>query len=140
MRQAVESTAAERNYGALAHAAPLVVVLALWWWKRESVYVTTHVRASVNFQLTMLVCYGLGIGYAHVHSVFGLTLLVSSALLEAVSVVLAARRAKAGGYYEYRMCLRFVKQGHENDGNGGQREGADGGGKDLGDAGASADV
>ena len=115
MSQAIESTAAERTCGALTHAAPLVVVLALWWWQRRSVYVTTHARASVNFQITMLIYYGLGIGYVHVHAVFGLTLLVSAALLEAVSVVLAARRAKAGGYYEYRLCLQVVKGGRKGD-------------------------
>ena len=110
MKGVIESTAAERTYGALAHAAPLVVVLVLWWWKRGSVYVTTHARAAVNFQITMLVYYGLGIGYVYVYSVFGLTLLLSSALLEAVSVLVAARRAKAGEYYEYRMCLTFVRE------------------------------
>ena len=109
MRREIEATAAERNYGALTHAAPLVVVLVLWWWKRGSVYIRTHARASVNFQITMLVYYGLGIGYVYVYSVFGVTLLVSSALLEAVSVLVAARRAKAGEYYEYRMCLTFVR-------------------------------
>ena len=113
MKGVIESTAAERTYGALTHAAPLVVVLALWWWKRGSVYVATHARASVNFQITMLVYYGLGIGYVYVCSVFGLTLLLSSALLEAVSVLVAARRAKAGEYYEYRMCLTFVRNQDE---------------------------
>ncbi len=122
MRPVIQSTAAERNYGALTHAAPiwaglipfggLVVPLALWWWKRESLYVAMHARASINFQITMLICYGIGIGYVYVYAVFGLTLLVASALFETVSIIRAARRAKAGAYYEYRLCVQFVKQGH----------------------------
>ena len=94
MRPAIQTTAAERTCGALTHAAPiyaglipfgsLVVPLALWWWNRESVYVATHARASINFQITMLVYYGIGIGYVYVYAVFGLTLLVASALFETV--------------------------------------------------------
>ena len=117
----MQATSQERSYGALAHAAPMVaglipfgslaVALALWWWHRRSRYVVRHAQASINFQLSMLLYYGLGLGYVHVYAVFGLTLLLSSVVFETVSIVLAARRARAGGYYEYRLCLQFVKLG-----------------------------
>lgn len=101
----IEPTAMERRCGALAHTAPLAVVLVVWWLKRGSAYVAAHARASVNFQITMLVFCGLGIGYVQVYAVFGLTILVSSALLDAVSSVVAARRALEGKHYEYRISL-----------------------------------
>ena len=103
------STAGERKFGALTHAAPLIVVLVVWWWQRGSAYVTAHARASVNFQITMMVYYGLGIGYVYVYSVFGLTILVSSALLKTVSAVVAARRAWEGEWYEYRLSLTVLR-------------------------------
>ena len=105
MTQTMETTALERRCGALAHTAPLLVVLVVWWLKRGSVYVAAHARASVNFQITMLVFCGLGVGYVQVYSVFGLTILLSSFLLDTVSALMAARRALQGKHYEYRISL-----------------------------------
>ena len=116
-------TTAERSYGAAAHVAPLVwggiipviggfvVPLVLWWWMRESAFVGRHARASINFQLTMIVHYALAFGYVFVSAAFGLALLGAAAIFETVSVVRAARRARAGEYYRYRMCVEFVKDG-----------------------------
>ena len=116
-------TTVERSYGAAAHVAPLtwggvipvvggfIVPLILWWWMRESAFVARHARASINFQLTMVVHYTLAFGYVFVSVAFGLTLLAGAAIFETVSMVRAARRAKAGEYYEYRMCVEFVKDG-----------------------------
>ena len=116
-------TAAERSYGAAAHVAPLVwggvipviggfvVPLVLWWWMRESAFVGRHARAAINFQLTMIVHYTLAFGYVFVSAAFGLALLGAAAIFETVSVVRAARRARAGEYYRYRMCVEFVKDG-----------------------------
>lgn len=121
MEQEIVSTAVERHCGALTHAAPmyaglipfgsLIVALALWWWKRESPYVARHARSSINFQLSMLIYYGLGIGYVYVYAAFGLILLASSAVFETISIVQATRRAKAGQHYDYCFTLRFVKDG-----------------------------
>lgn len=118
--EAVVSTPQERIYGAAAHMAPFlgglipvfgsfVATLLVWWWMRQSVFVARHARASINFQLSMLVYYGLALGYLYVFTAFGLMLLVSSAVFEMVSIVRAARRAKAGQDYQYRMCLEFLK-------------------------------
>lgn len=109
MSEGAGITAWERKCGALAHALPLVAVPVVWWCKRRSAYVAAHARAAVNFRITMLVFGGLGIGYVQVHAVFGLTILVSAALLEAVSSVLAARRAWAGEPYEYRVSLAVLR-------------------------------
>ena len=65
------STLEERNSAAAAHMAPFVgsllpffgsfvVTLVVWWLKRESVFVDQHARASINFQLSMTLYYGLG--------------------------------------------------------------------------------
>ena len=114
---------AERNYGAAAHVAPLVwgnvvpvlgsfaVTLLVWWWMRESAFVVRHARASINFQLSMVVHYTLAFGYVFVSVSFGLTLLASAMIFETVSIMRAARRARSGEHYQYRMCLEFVKGG-----------------------------
>ena len=116
------STPEERNSAAAAHMAPFVgsllpffgsfiVTLAVWWLRRESVFVDQHARASINFQLSMTLYYGLALGYVYVYVGFGLALLLASGVFETISMVLAARRAKAGKYYRYRMCLQFLKHG-----------------------------
>ena len=114
-------TAAERNYGAAAHVASLVcgnfvpvfgsfaATLLVWWWMRDSAFVARHARASINFQLSMTVYYVLALGYVFVSVGFALLLIVSSVIFETVSIVVAARRARAGRYYRYRMCLEFVR-------------------------------
>ena len=114
-------TTAERSYGAAAHMAPVVwcnvvpvlgsfaVTLLLWWWMRDSAFVSRHARDSINFQLTMTVHYTLAIGYVFVSLPFAVLLLTAAAIFETVSAVRAARRAHAGGYYRYRMCIEFVK-------------------------------
>ena len=115
-------TAAERSYGAAAHVATLVwgnvipvlgsfaVTLLVWWWMRESAFVVRHARASINFQLSMTIHYTLAFGYFFVSLSFGLMLLVSAMIFETVSILRAARRAKSGEHYQYRLCLEFVKE------------------------------
>ena len=116
-------TASERSYGAAAHVAPLAwgnvipvfgslaVTLLVWWRMRESAFVARHARASINFKLSMTLHYALAFGYLFVCLGFGAVLLAAAAVFETVSTVRAARRAKAGRYYRYRMCLEFVKDG-----------------------------
>ena len=112
---------AERSYGAAAHVAPLAwgnvvpvvgsfaVTLLVRWWMRDSGFVSRHARASINFQLSMTVHYALAIGYVFVSLPFAVLLVTAAAIFETVSAVRAARLASAGGYYRYRMCIRFVK-------------------------------
>ena len=115
-------TAAERSYGVAAHLAPLawggvipvlggfLVPLLVWWWMRESGFVVRHARASINFQLSMTVHYALAFGYVFVSVSFGMLLLGLAMIFETVSIMRAARRAKAGEHYQYRLCLEFVKE------------------------------
>ena len=115
-------TAAERSYGVATHLAPLawggvipvlggfLVPLLVWWWMRESGFVVRHARASINFQLSMTVHYALAFGYFFVSVSFGMLLLLSAMIFESVSMLRAARRAKAGEHYQYRLCLEFVKE------------------------------
>lgn len=113
-------TTRERTYGAVAHMGPKVgevipffgsflVPLVVWWLQRDSRFVVRHARASLNFQLSMTVYYCFALGYVFVYVFFGLALLVSLIVFEWVSMLKAARRAEAGGYYQYRMCLTFLK-------------------------------
>lgn len=117
------TSASERSYGAAAHVAPLVwgnvvpvfgsfaVTLLVWWWKRESAFVARHARASLNFQLSMTLHYALAFGYVFVSLSFGVALLAAAAIFETVSALRAAKLAKAGRYYRYRLCLEFVADG-----------------------------
>ena len=84
--------------------------LAVWWLQRDSLFVVRHARASLNFQLSMTVYYCFALGYVFVYVFFGLALLVSLMAFEWVSMLKAARRAEAGGYYRYRMCLTFLRE------------------------------
>ena len=112
----------DRHFGALAHLSlfvgsllpffgSFVVTLFIWWLKRESVFVVSHARASINFQLTMTLYYLIGFAYVYVYVGFGLTLVLASAVFETVSVVRAARRAQAGRPCDYRLSLEFLKAG-----------------------------
>ena len=85
VHEAPASTPEERNSAAAAHMAPFVgsllpffgsfvVTLAVWWLRRESVFVEQHARASINFQLSMTLYYGLALGYVYVYVGFGLVL------------------------------------------------------------------
>ena len=126
-----EATTRERRFGAVAHMGAKVgevipffgsflVPLAVWWWQRDSQFVQRHARASINFQLSMTVYYCIALGYVFVYVLFGLALLVSLVVFEWVSMLKAARRAEAGGYYRYRMCLTFLKDEVECTGAGEQ--------------------
>ena len=70
-----------------------------------------HARASINFQLSMTVHYTLAFGYAFVSLGFAVLLVASAMIFETVSMVRAAKQAKAGEDYQYRLCLEFVKDG-----------------------------
>ena len=114
-------TTRERKFGAAAHIGAKVgevipfvggflVTLAVWWLQRDSLFVARHARASINFQLSMTVYYCVALGYVFAYLFLGVAMLVSLAAFEWVSMLKAARRAEAGGYYRYRMCLTFLKE------------------------------
>ena len=118
-------TVRERRFGAVAHLGhfagslipffgSFVVTVMVWWLHRDSRFICRHARASLNFQLSMTVYYGFAFGYLYVFAPFCLALLLSSAVFETVQVAVAARRAGIGGYYRYRMCIQFAKDGEEN--------------------------
>ena len=116
-----EPTRRECKLGAVAHMGAKVgevipfvgsflVTLAVWWLRRDSLFVERHARASLNFQLSMTLYYCIAFGYVFVYVFFGVALLVSLTAFEWVSMMKAARRAEAGGYYRYRMCLTFLHE------------------------------
>ena len=116
-----EPTTRECKFGAVVHMGPKVgevipffgsflVPLVVWWLHRDSLFVVQHARASINFQLSMTVYYCFAFGYVFVYVFFGVALLVSLMAFEWVSMLKAARRAEAGGYYRYRMCLTFLRE------------------------------
>ena len=124
-----EPTTRERKFGAVAHMGSKVgevipffgsflVPLVVWWLCRDSAFVAQHARASINFQLSMTVYYCFALGYVFVYVLFGMSMLIFLMAFEWVSMLKAARRAEAGGYYRYRMCLTFLKEEVRADGSG----------------------
>ena len=113
-------TLRERNAGAVAHLSPIygalvpvlgsvAVALLVWWRSGNSDFVERHAREAFNFQLTMVCCYGLGLAYLYVFALLGVVLLGATAAYETVVMYRAARWARAGRPYRYRLCCRFMR-------------------------------
>ena len=111
-------TAQERTDSAVAHLAsvygglvPVVgaigVALLVLWRNADSDFVGRHARAAINFQLTMVIWYTLSLAYLYVFMALGAALLVGLTTYETVAMVRAARRARAGQPYTYRLSFAF---------------------------------
>ena len=88
---------------ALAFLGPLVV----WLVKRsEDGFVEYHAREAVNFNLSVLVYFVIGVVLSFV--LIGLPLLLVLGVLWIVATVMAAVRASKGEYYRYPLTIRFV--------------------------------
>ena len=111
----------ERNLAVLAHLLPLsgflmpgmniVVPLLVWLIKRDqSSYLESHVRESLNFQitLTLLAAIWIALKLALI-GLFLLPLVPVIVITALILMVRAALKASAGVYYRYPFCLRLVK-------------------------------
>ena len=119
MRDAGIPTARERTDSAVAHLSsvygalvPVVgaigVAVLVWWRNGDSAFVARHARAAINFQLTMILWYGLSLAYLYAFMALGAVLLVGLTTYETVAMWRAARRARAGEFYDYRLSFRFL--------------------------------
>jgi uncharacterized Tic20 family protein len=88
----------------LAWLAPLVGYLAL---KDRGPFVRAHVVTALNFQLTLLIAYVVGV----VSSLFivGILVILAAAVLGIVFSIMAAVAASNGQYYKYPMSIEFVR-------------------------------
>ncbi|GAB5524451.1 MAG: DUF4870 domain-containing protein [Roseivirga sp.] len=111
-------TAKERPWVLGAHIGTLLgytiafgsflVPLFIWLSKRdESELIASHAKASLNFQLSMLV-YGVIAAFL-VLFIVGIPLLIVIAIVNVVCVILATIEADKGGLYKYPLTIEFIK-------------------------------
>ena len=118
----------DKNYSSITHLSsfagwifPLgnvIAPLVLWIAKKnESVYIDTHGKAAVNFQLSlMLYCFLLALLIIPI-TIFTLGLgliavilgIIPVIILIIVSVISASLKATHGEYYQYPFTIEFIK-------------------------------
>jgi uncharacterized protein len=87
-----------------AWLAPLIGYIVL---KDRGPFVRAHTVTALNFQLTLLIAYVIGV----IASLFfvGLFLLLAAAVVGVVFSVMAAVAASNGQYYRYPLAIDFVR-------------------------------
>jgi uncharacterized Tic20 family protein len=106
------SPADEKLWATLTHVggilfhwlAPLIAFLVL---KDRGPFVRWHTRQALNFQLTVLIAYIVGIVLCFV--VIGFFLLLAVGVLNIVFGILAAMAANRGEFYRYPLAIEFVR-------------------------------
>jgi uncharacterized Tic20 family protein len=106
------SPADEKTWSVLVHVggiffawlAPLVGYLLL---KDRGPFVRHNVVAALNFQLTLLIAYVVGIATAFF--VVGFLIIFAASVLAIVFGILAAVAANNGQYYRYPLSIDFVR-------------------------------
>ncbi|MFC5501870.1 DUF4870 domain-containing protein [Lysinimonas soli] len=110
--QPTMSPADEKMWATLVHIggiffhwlAPLIGYLVL---KDRGPFVRWHTRQALNFQLTVLIGYLVGVVLAFV--VIGFFVLAAVAVLNIVFGIIAAMAANRGEFYRYPVAIEFVK-------------------------------
>ena len=106
----------DRVYAMVTHLTLLaghvfiMVLPALAMWvirRRDSAFLDDHGKEAVNFQLSLLLYWGVAIVLSFVW--VGYILFVPIYILGLVGMVLGARAANRGEYFRYPMTLRFVR-------------------------------
>jgi uncharacterized Tic20 family protein len=84
--------------------APLIVYLVL---KDRGPFVRAHSATALNFQLTLLIAYVVGV----ITSLFfvGFLVIFAAAILALVFGIMAAIAANNGQYYKYPLSIEFVR-------------------------------
>jgi len=106
------SPADEKLWATLTHVggilfhwlAPLIAYLVL---KDRGPFVRWHTRQALNFQLTMLIAYVVGIVLCFVF--IGIFVLLAAWVLNIVFGILAAMAANRGEFYRYPLAIEFVR-------------------------------
>jgi uncharacterized Tic20 family protein len=106
------SPADEKTWSVLVHVAgiffgwvaPLVGYLLL---KDRGPFVRYHAVAALNFQLTLLIAYVLGVATSFVG--VGLVILFVAWLVSIAGGVFAAKATNEGRYFRYPFVIEFVR-------------------------------
>ncbi|KOF01876.1 hypothetical protein EV198_3319 [Roseivirga ehrenbergii] len=85
-----------------------IVPLIIWLSKKEeSEVIAMHAKASLNFQLSMLLyTFIAGIG---IFFLIGIPFLIIIPIVNLICVILATIEADKGKLYRYPLCINFVK-------------------------------
>jgi len=75
--------------------------------KQESAWVDINGKASLNFQLSMLMYTVLAIPLCFI--IIGIPIIMFLAILELVCIVVAAIKAAKGEYFKYPISIPFVQ-------------------------------
>lgn len=118
----------DKNYSSITHLSSfagwifpfenVIVPFVLWWTKKsDSVYIDTHGKAAVNFQLSLtLYCFLLALLIIPL-TIFTLGLglialllgIVPILILIIISIISASIKATHGEYYNYPFTIEFIK-------------------------------
>lgn len=107
----VTPTSDEKTMAILSHIlclfagfiAPLVIYLV----KKDSPYVSSHAKESLNFQLTMLI--GFIISIVLMIVLIGILLLWLLGIANLVLIIIATIKASENKMYRYPFAIRFIK-------------------------------
>lgn len=107
----------ERTYALFTHLTlltvhvlfPVVPALVMWLIKRDrSPFVDDHGREAVNFQISLVLYFLLGMLLTPACGV-GVVVIGAAYVLGVVGMILAALAASRAEYYRYPVCIRFLR-------------------------------
>ena len=108
----------ERTWAMVAHLAPPVLALLsagilvflapllIWLLRDRSAYVADQAKESLNFQITLLIAYIVGLILLIV--IVGVVILVAAWILSIVFAILAAVAVNRYEAYRYPINIRFI--------------------------------
>jgi len=102
----------ERNIAMLSHVlafftsfiGPLVIYLVK---KDESKFISDHAKESLNFQITLILGYIIGVILSLI--LIGIVVLLALGVLNIVFIVVASIKAAEGKPYLFPFNIRFIK-------------------------------
>jgi uncharacterized protein len=118
MNEITELRETERNWAMLCHLTAfagylfpfggIIGPLICWLSKRdESDWVNLNGKASLNFQLSMLLYYVLCFPLLFI--LIGIPIYIVLGILEIVCIIIASVKASKGEYYKYPISIPFVQ-------------------------------
>ena len=105
-------TSDERTMAILSHAlalvAPVLAPLIIYIIKKdESKYVAEHAKESLNFQLSMFICFM--ISFVLMIIIIGIFLMFALGILSFILVIIASVKASDNKLYRFPFNFRIIK-------------------------------
>lgn len=123
-----EPTSDQQTWRVLAHASALIQFvgipsfvgpLVVWLIRREDPVVEPHARAALNFQLSLIIYFVVGVVVAIIAALTIVGILLSVLIImflgvlvvaEVVFAILASLAASRGEMYRYPMSIELIKR------------------------------